>query len=206
MSFDLKDLESLVVRSARGGKRQAAGGPLSVAFSRELGEEDADALSAPPALGTKPPTIARLRTNHHQLARLLAEGTPAVQASAITGYSPSRISILQKDPAFCELMAYYKGQVAEQYLNVHERLGALGLAVVDELQERLDDDPERFTNRELMSLAELALDRSLTRPQAPQPGVGAVAIQVEFVGAPAAQAQAAVRPIIDLQDEDAPAQ
>lgn len=203
MTLDIRDLESLVVRSARG--RQPA--PVAMTYVRDLGAEDADVIERPPELGSKPPTIARLRTAHHALARLLAEGVPAVQASAITGYSPSRISILQNDPAFQELLEYYKSQVAEQYLNVHERLGALGMSAVDELGHRLEEEPESFKNRELMELAEMALDRSLTR-DAPAARRGS-ALVVEFV-APTAPAPGGTptpreAQVIDAQViEDAP--
>jgi len=79
----------------------------------------------------------------------------------ITGYSPSRISILQADPAFAELVAYYATQAEQVYLDVHQRLAALGIASMDELQERLESDPESFKNRELMSLVELTMDRTV---------------------------------------------
>lgn len=192
MAFDLQDIDSLVVRSARGKRPQ----PAAVSYVRDLGPEDAELITNPPALGSQTPSLVRLRTAHHALARLLAEGVPAVQASAITGYSLSRITILQADPAFADLLSYYKGQVAEKYLDVHERLGVLGMTAVEELQERLEERPEEFKNRELMELAEMALDRSLTRDTRPQASTNT--LRVEFVGAPAAAAPAVRTPhVID---------
>src|SRR5438105_3835863 len=84
--------------------------PAGPVFVRELTEGDLALLADPPPLANTQRPLVRIRHRHHQLARLLAGGTAAVEASAITGYSQMRISLLQKDPAFCELMAYYAGQ------------------------------------------------------------------------------------------------
>lgn len=177
--FELGDELGAQLRSARGRK------PKFARFDvlRELNGSDMEMLLSPPEHGVKTPLLTKLRNSHHMLARLLAEGRKAQECSAITGYSPSRISILQRDPAFKDLVSYYAAQAREVYLNVHERLAALGMSTVEELQERLETDPEAFSNRELMELAEMALDRSLTKPkenalvgQAPP-----VAISINFV-------------------------
>jgi hypothetical protein len=111
------------------------------------------------------------------LARLLAEGRKSEECSLITGYSTTRIWILKQDPAFKDLVAYYAAQTEAKFLDVHERLAALGMSTLDELQERLESDPDGFKNRELMELAEFALDRSVTKdsrkggPQGTPPAV-----------------------------------
>lgn len=140
--------------------------PLRLEVLRELGPDDVAAMPSPAA---KPPIVAKLRHTHHLLARLLAEGRKAVEVSAITGYSQSRISILQQDPAFRELIEHYKSQVHEAYLNVHGRLAALGVTCVEELQERLEDNPGQFTPAQLREIAEMAFDRSV----APKKGAAA---------------------------------
>lgn len=132
---------------------------VSVAVSRELNEADIRDLWNKPIGSTTPPLV-RLRHQHHFLARLLAEGKPDHEASLITGMCPSRISILKQDPAFSELIKFYAAQVGEAYVNVHERLSVLGLTSTEELMERLEVEPERFSNRELMELAAFAHDRS----------------------------------------------
>jgi hypothetical protein len=157
---DLLDplLVDVHIGSARG--RKAA--PLAIEVLRELNVQDLDLIQNPPKVGVETRPLARLRHTHHMLARLLAEGRKNEECSLITGYSPSRISILQHDPAFKELVAYYSDQTKEVYLNVHERLASVGMAAVEEIQERLEVSPKEFANRELMELAEMALDRSVT--------------------------------------------
>lgn len=156
--------------------------PLDAIYDRELSLED---LSGPKRDATvTTPIIKRLRTQHHHLARLLAEGRKEVEVSALTGYSQSRISILKNDPAFAELMEYYKQEAAAAFVNVHERLAALGITCLEELQARLEEDPEKFANKELRELAAMVFDRSV----APAKGVGGsaptnvqTAIKIEFV-------------------------
>ncbi len=180
--ISLDDLQSLAIGSARGKKAM----PLSMEFERELGPSDVPLILEPPPQGAFTPPLARIRNSHHMLARLLAEGKSGQEASLVTGYAPSRISILQNDPAFSELVVYYKGQVEAKYLDVHERLAMLGLSTLDELQARLEEDPDSFKNRELMELAEFALDRSVTkdaRKAGANAGAGAPIVQVTFVGA-----------------------
>ena len=59
------------------------------------------------------PTLARLRGIHHEIARLLATGLSPAEVSACTGYSPSRISTLQADPSFKELLTFYSQKESE---------------------------------------------------------------------------------------------
>lgn len=193
VEFTLDDLTNLAIGSARG--RRAA--PLSMSVVRELNAADLELILNPPPQGITATPLSKLRHSHHMLARLLAEGRKPGECAMMTGYSPSRISILQNDPAFQELISYYKDNVEAKYLDVHERLAALGLSSLDELQERLENNPEDFKNRELMELAEFAMDRSLTKEArkggAQQAGAVVPSVNVVFVGAPEHQAK-----VIDL--------
>lgn len=184
--LSLDDLTNIAIGSARGAKRQ----PIFMAYQRDLERSDLDLILNPPEKGILTSPIARLRNSHHMLARLLAEGRRNGECSLMTGYSPSRISILQNDPAFQDLLAYYKANTEAKYLDVHERLATLGMASVDELQERLEEDPAGFTNKDLMALSEFALDRSVTKDsrRAGAGSGGAPAVMVTFVGAPQAPA------------------
>lgn len=181
----LLDIVTTHVRSGRGGAKKAQ--PLSLEIIRELTPADLDLIQNPPPKGVTTSAISRLRYSHHQLARLLASGTKPGEASLITGYSPSRISILQNDPAFKELLAYYSAQANDQYLDVHSRLATLGTNTIEELSERLEDSPESFSHRELLELAELTLDRSVAPPKGgkgfgPSNGPGpAPVINIQFV-------------------------
>lgn len=155
----------------------------TIEYLRDLTPADLEALRSPVVKGVGTPAIKQLRTSHHNLARLLAEGKKNAEVSAITGYSPSRISILQNDPSFRDLISYYKTQVQQQYLDAHSRLAVLGLDCAAELQRRLDEEPDKFTIGQLRETMETALDRSLT-PQAKaqgQPGGQGVSVTVNFV-------------------------
>jgi hypothetical protein len=156
--MDLDDIIDSVVAPSGRGKRGAV---VQAQIRRPLTKADVDALWALPegGLSSVTPPLQRIRFQHHSLARLLAEGRTHQEASLITGFSPSRISILQKDPAFKDLLASYKGMTDEVYVNVHERLAALGMNTIEELQERLDTEPESFSHNELMELSKLTLDR-----------------------------------------------
>lgn len=181
---DILDI-ALLAPIPRSGKGKAE---LALVVDRELGEGDlADLASAPKIGGSS--AIARLKHSHHLLARLLAEGRPAVECSYVTGYCESRISILKDDPAFQELIAYYKQQNEAIYLDVHQRLASLGISAMEELADRLEDKPQVFTEKGLMDLIELTMDRSV----APSKGVakgggggapaGGLNLTVNFVAA-----------------------
>lgn len=116
-------------------------------------------------LGSRAKPIAKIRASHHSLAMALAKGASPMEASFSTGYSPSRISVLQSDPTFRELVGYYKAQVEEQMVDVVRRLATLSADAVDELQSRLDERPEDIDNKTLLSIAEMALDRTGHAPQ-----------------------------------------
>ena len=112
------------------------------------------------------PTLARLRGIHHDIARLLATGLTPAEVSATTGYSPSRISTLQNDPSFKELLAFYSNKEAEVFVDVRKRLAVLGLDASAELTDRLVEKPESFTNTQLIELTKATLDRAGYNPVA----------------------------------------
>ncbi len=151
-------IDSVVAPSGR-GKRATS---VSATVRRPLTKADVDALWAIPegGLGAVAPPLQRIRFQHHSLARLLAEGRSQEECALITGFSPSRISILKADPSFAELLTSYKSMTDEVYVNVHERLAGLGLNTIEELMERLDTDPDSFSNNTLIELSKLTLDRS----------------------------------------------
>lgn len=155
--FTVRPMDNLVdlgIVMARGG-----GGvklPLEAAFSRELTLGD---LVAPSAEGATP-GLKSIRETHHQLARLLASGLKAVEVSAITGFSQSRISTLQHDPAFTELLEFYRENENSRMADVSGQLAALSLDATQEIRDRLHDSPAGFKNRELMELATIMLDRT----------------------------------------------
>lgn len=145
--------------SARGGKRPST--PFTIGEPRILDESDLGELVSPSTLNSAPAPLQRLRSTHHRLAQLVAEGMKAAEISLITGYSQSRISILKSDPAFQELVSHYENQKDAVFLDVQERLADLGLTATEELRERLEESPESFTVKELLEVQASALDRSV---------------------------------------------
>lgn len=131
-------------------------------------------------------SLKAIRHTHHQLARLVASGVDTAEAALITGYSPSYISRIKTDPAFESLLTYYSEQREAIFVDVTERMRSLGLATLDELQNRLEDEPDEWSRRELMELAELMLVKpasartnlNVSTPMAP------VSVNVKFVTAP----------------------
>lgn len=132
--------------------------PAQVQFVREL--ESADlALLERPAPATIP-SIKRIRDSHHALARALASGMKHIEAAAVCGFTPSRISVLLKDPQFAELLAFYRAEKDVQFSELHSRMATLSHMAAEELQERLEEKPETFENKELMKLIETTADRT----------------------------------------------
>ena len=92
-------------------------------------------------------------------------------------------------PAFQELVSFYAEELNEDYVDVHQRMAALGTSVLEELTERFESDPDKFTKRELMDLFTTMADRSIaTAKGGPNPqqmiatGNGAgLALQINFV-------------------------
>lgn len=167
----------------RGGRRPSA--PLAIEVLRELEPGDLQALSG--AVAAPAQRLLQIRQPHHALARLICEGRELAEVALITGYAPSYISNLQNDPAFAELLSYYSVQREQVFVDVLERMRTLGLHSMEELQRRLEEAPEKFSNREVMEL----VDRMVIAPAdiaakakgTAGPSGGSTSIQISFVGA-----------------------
>ena len=171
--------------STRGGRRPAP--MLEVEVVRVLGEADVPLLAAPPSTAFRNAPLAQVRHSHHQLAQLLARGMSVDEAALITGYSPGRIYALVGDPTFGELMAHYQAMGELRFVDVLERMRVLGLTTLDEIQHRMEETPEKFTQRDLMELTELLLVKGRAGPGGgagggPNAGPG-VTVNVKFVSA-----------------------
>lgn len=145
--------------------------PLSAVLVRELDEADLALLDT--ERGIKAPPLKRLSERHHALARCLASGTMSVGEAAINcGYTLSRVSILQADPAFQELVHFYRQDVNSKYLDMHGILAGLSIDAAMELRERLEADAEadekKLTVTALIELTKLGADRTGFGPQSSQ--------------------------------------
>ena len=194
LSADLLKPEN-ALRPARGGRKPRK---KSVIWEvvRSLTPEDITLLNT--TLPAPRQTLSQIRHSHHQLAQLLAEGKPNSEAALLTGYSPTYISILKDDPTFQELVAYYSAQTELVFVDVLERMKALGLSTLDELQARLEADPSDFSNRELMEQVELMLVKPMVATRGgilPGNAAGSnvansgVTLNVNFIGSTAPKPQ-----------------
>jgi len=169
------------------GRRPA---PILYNVTRHLSETDIASLWEGRKDGSTP-KLQTLRYNHHLLAKAVASGKSLIECSNLTGLSGPRISDLKNDPAFQELVSYYAEELNEVYIDVHQRMAALGTSVLEELAERFESDPEKFTKRELMDLFTTMADRSIATAkggptpqqaiQAAGPGGAGLALQINFV-------------------------
>lgn len=140
--------------------------PLSAEVVRELGEADVYALAA--ERGTKPPPLRRISERHHALARAIASGMPDGEAAIVCGYDISRISILKGDPAFRELLAFYREERDRAFRSVQDKLAGIASDALDELQTRLEDEPEKLTVGQLLNVITMGTDRTGNGPQSTQ--------------------------------------
>lgn len=178
--------------------------PLQLDYTRDLTKGDLEDLRDRPPGAYKPPTVQKLRDTHHALARLMASGESQVNAALITGRTKEGVWILMQDPTFLELVEYYRSNKEQAYEVVHQELANLGKAAVHELQERLEEAPESFSNGEMRKLAEFALDRTITKEVKPGQGQGSagpLTVEINFIqGKGAAREQGpGGQPVIDLE-------
>ena len=133
-----------------------------VNFVRDLGESDLEALRARRGNGASPPakSLMRIHTSHHSLARCLASGMRPMQASLVTGYSPGRISALQRDPAFQALVADYQAEVKSASADLAERMADFSFDAIELLHERLQNEPEQFSVQTLLDVVKAFADRT----------------------------------------------
>lgn len=132
--------------------------PLMVEGTRPLVSADLALLAS--ERGVRPPLVKKLRDRHHALARLLAQGMSEAEASAVTGYDRSRVSVLKGDPSFKELVAEYRGQENALFGEFTERAAVLTLSAMNEIQDRLEDEPEGFTVPMLLEVGKTFADRT----------------------------------------------
>lgn len=151
----MNDLGFDLVGEERGG---------GASISRSLRPADLDRLAGFRAV-TPVPLVKRVSERHHSLARLLAAGVKPGEAAIILGYHPSRVSILQSDPAFKELMFFYRKNVDLEYAEVHQRMAGLSKEALAELTERLEQSPEKFSTQALIELLTVLADRTGHGPQ-----------------------------------------
>lgn len=134
--------------------------PVITEVVRELREADKALLAQQPVAVRNGTQLRRIRDSHHKLARLLADDLSVTEVSLITGYSPNRIYVLSNDPTFRELISHYRENKEQEYSDFHERMAAFGTDALQELHQRLDENPEKMDDKFLMKVVETLADRT----------------------------------------------
>lgn len=182
---ELELMDEIVFGGAAGRRPGAA---VSIEVERGLRPDEVDDIAA--SRGKAPTqSIGQLKHAHHQLARLIAKGYDNFEVSAMTGYNPAYVSRLKTDdPAFRELLAHYSAERSVIHTDAVERMATVGVMALDEMQQRLTDDPAGWSNRELMELSDLTLVKpmqALRSAAGTAAGAAPVTVNVKFVGGPA---------------------
>ena len=66
--------------------------------------------------------IAKLRDQHHIMARLFVSGLTNAEVAAETGYSIARVSVLRNSPAMMELVERYRADDHDEWRKSATRL------------------------------------------------------------------------------------
>lgn len=174
--------------------------PLSAVEVRPLDECDIALLAE--EKGAKAPALKRLSERHHALARCLASGMSDGDAAINCGYVLSRVSILKADPAFQELLVFYRQDVHSKYLDMHGVLAGLSLDAAMELRERLEADAEAdektMSVGQLIELTKLGADRTGFGPQSSQ-----LNVNVDLAGRLQAARERVAQRRLAMPEEDA---
>lgn len=140
---------------------------INAQFVRDL--EPADiALLGTEGRTVKPQALQALKDRHHRIAQMLAMGLRPWEISAQTGVSVNRISILQADPAFEELLAHYSKEIQEGLqatgIDLVSQYAGFASDAMAELHRRLEDAPDEFTVGSLTEAIKTFGDRAGAGP------------------------------------------
>lgn len=113
------------------------------------------------------PAVKNLKDSHHMVARLLAIGLRPGEVADRTGYSRVRISILQADPSFQELMVHYRSAENEVFYEARDEYydtqtsgrNKAARQIIDQLDEA-DESGEKIPLRTLLSIHDSFADRT----------------------------------------------
>lgn len=137
--------------------------PVMAEVVRGLTEADVALLAT--ERGVQPSSIKKLTDSHHALARCLAAGMSNAEASAVTGYTPSRVSVLNESPLFAELVDHYRKNAESSLADFQERMHSVGLTALDELKDRLETEPEKIGTATIIEAIKTLADRTGHGPQ-----------------------------------------
>lgn len=109
------------------------------------------------------PPLQRIKDSHHALCRCIASGMSLSEAAHHTGFSVTRACIIANDPSGKELIAHYRSLVTEAWVaetsEYVRMMYADGVKAERLLSERLDAEPETFSNPQLIAISADRADR-----------------------------------------------
>jgi len=149
MSLDVE------ISNILGRGRQSS--PVEILGVREIEASDLALFENREAVPVEP--IKRISERHHMVARMLARGAAPGEIARLTGYDPSRISVLQQSPAMQELIALYRTSIDEEFAPIIESLAGMSKDAIGRIRERLEEEGDKLPVRDLISAAELGLNR-----------------------------------------------
>jgi hypothetical protein len=114
--------------------------------------------------------LQRIRDHHHRIAFLMARGKRALEISKQTGISLNRVLYLRNNPEFRKLLETYESKLDKaesrfdeiefQEFRAEQKVRAANLQLaLEEQQERLLEQPETFSHRDLQELISDTSDR-----------------------------------------------
>ncbi len=192
LGFDIASL------SARGRRPETP----SCEFARELTRADLEVLANAPR-NVEMPELKKITERHHALARALASGMRVGEAASLVGYEIARVSVLQDNPAFQELLSLYRDQKDLEFAEFAGRIAGLGKDAVLELQDRLEQAPEKFSNGMLLDMVKTLADRSGHGPTTKSEVTVNVTLGDRLAAARARARLAAEGPIRDITPPEA---
>lgn len=143
--------------------------PMRAELGRPLTAEDLAALET--ERGIKAPPLVKLRETHHQLARLLAKGVKPFEASLITGYEASRISILLADPAFQNLVQNYRGIKDLEFADWSKVAATFSMEILLDLRDQFHENPDAYSPEFKLEILKNLADRTGNGPSHKQTNV-----------------------------------
>lgn len=179
--------------------------PLLAEVTRELTPTDLDEIGRTAGRPPGKSPLKRLSDRHRNLARVLASGQHSDrEAAVICGYTPENIYLLRKDPAFMNLLEFYRNQVDYDLRQVHERISGVTVEALDLITERLEDEEERkkITTNQALEIAKMGADRIGHGPQSSSVQVNINANLADRLKAAREQAKQAAK-TIDLVPNEA---
>lgn len=177
----------VVVPTLRSGNPTFQSRPISVSIIRELTEDDLAAQLASGPQGVRQKPLVRISHSHHNLAQLIAIGKEYEYISLVTGYSPTYIGSIQHDPLFAELLQYYRSIREMVFVDVLERMKVASLTTLEQLQEDLEENGERWSKREKMEFLKLCLEHSKAGQSTKSGAAQGSLVNVTFVQASSGQ-------------------